>query len=158
AEQVKSWTKDTADKGDYVPGQDQIHIDEKLTSGAYLVEAKSGAQSARDVILVTDATLVLKTSGHQALAFFCDARNGSPIAGATLRFWQRYQDGSNWSWRHLNKQTNQDGISVVDFENPANSSDIFVSAELNDRQAFSTGYSYYYYAQQPEWRIYAFTD
>src|SRR5262249_55929209 len=120
-EQVKSWTKDTADKSDYVPGHDQIHIDEKLTSGSYLVEAKSGAQSVRDVILVTDASLVLKTSRRQALALLCDARNGSRIAGATLSFRQRYQDGTNRSSRHLNKQTNQDSISVVDFENPATS-------------------------------------
>lgn len=158
AQQLKSWTKDTADKGDYVPGQDQVHVDEKLATGAYLIEAKSGDKSAWDVILVSDATLVLKTSGHQALAFFCDARNGAPIANATLSFWQRYPEGSTWTWRHFNKQTNQDGMSVAELEHPANSTDLFVSAAVNERQAFSTGYSYYYYPQQPDWRIYAFTD
>src|SRR5262249_40912527 len=126
--------------------------------GAYLIEARGGEKSARDVILVTDATLVLKTSGHQALAFFCDARNGAPIPNATISFWQRYQAAGNWNWRHFNKQTNQDGISVVDFDNPSNSSDIFISAASNERQGFSTGNTYYYYPQQPDWRIYAFTD
>ena len=83
----KSWVKDTQDKGDHKPGQESLRLDEKLPAGAYLLEAQAGENSARDLILVTDTALVLKTSGRKALLYYANALSGSPISGAKLRIW-----------------------------------------------------------------------
>ena len=56
-----------------------LHIG-KLAPGAYLLEARAGGIAARDLVLVSGATLVLKTSGQEALVYFADALDGSPIA------------------------------------------------------------------------------
>src|SRR5215213_4707780 len=79
---VKSWTKtiDTAEA--HKPYNEQIRIDAKLPVGAYLLRAKSGLLSVRDVVLISDATLVLKSTATQALVFFTDALTGAPIANA----------------------------------------------------------------------------
>ena len=69
-EKIKAWTYDAKDKGDYKPGNEALRLDGKLKPGAYLLEAKGGGKAARDLILVTDATVVLKSSGKQALVYF----------------------------------------------------------------------------------------
>src|SRR5262249_17244223 len=39
-DKVKSWTKETGDKGDYSPGQETIRLDSQLSPGAYVIEAR----------------------------------------------------------------------------------------------------------------------
>src|SRR5581483_10894199 len=156
-ERVKSWSKETGDKGDYKPGQENIRLDGKLPVGAYVLEAKAAGQTARDLILVTDATVVLKTAGKQALVYFCNAVDGSPIAGARVKAWER---GNNYNdlWRELVKETNQEGIAVFDLREKDSYHQLFISAIINDRQSFSLGYSNDYQRPDERWRIYAFTD
>src|SRR5882672_1493809 len=74
-EKIKSWTRDTKDAGDYKPGSEVVPLDSKLKPGAYVLVATGGGKTSRDLVLVTDATLVLKASGKQALAFFCNGLN-----------------------------------------------------------------------------------
>jgi hypothetical protein len=156
-ELVTSWSKETKDKGDYKPGQEQMRLDKKLPAGAYVIEAKGGGELARDLILVTDASLVLKTSGKQALAYFCNALDGSPVANARLKLWERYHDGS-WHWRDAEAKTDKDGLAVFDLSKATSRDQLFVAAAIEDRQAFSFGYSHYYNPGHQPWRIYAFTD
>src|SRR5262249_48027031 len=106
---LQSWTKETDDKGDYRPGQQIIRFGSKLPVGAYLIEAKSGSTSSRDLLLVTDTALVLKASGKQALAYFCNALTGAPISKAKVKLWEHYNKGPNWAWRESVRETNQDG-------------------------------------------------
>ncbi len=96
AEPILSWSVETEDDGVHRPGQRAIELDEQLPLGAYLLlatdaDATAGPSatvsatapaSGRELILVTDASLVLKTAGTQALVYFCDTFDGSPIAGA----------------------------------------------------------------------------
>ncbi|HZS04069.1 MAG TPA: alpha-2-macroglobulin family protein [Blastocatellia bacterium] len=156
-ERVKSWSKETGDKGDYKPGQENIRLDGKLPVGAYVLEAKAAGQTARDLILVTDATVVLKTAGKQALVYFCNAVDGSPIAGARVKAWER-GNNDNDLWRELVKETNQEGIAVFDLREKDSYHQLFISAIINDRQSFSLGYSNDYQRPDERWRIYAFTD
>ncbi len=79
---VKEWTKNLNDKGDHRPISEQEHIVGKLPVGAYLLEAKSNSLSARDLVLVTDASVILKSSAKQALVYFSNALTGAPIANA----------------------------------------------------------------------------
>lgn len=157
-EKVKSWSKETGDRGDYKPGQELVRFEEKLPVGAYVLEAKGEGLSVRDLILVTDVSLVVKTSGKQVLVYFCEALNGSPIPEAPVKLWERSYDGQRWIWRENTQKTNQDGISVFDLTDTSNHVELFVSAAAGDRQAFSVGDGYKPARQEELWRIYAFTD
>ncbi len=184
---VLSWSVETEDDGVHRPGQRPIELDEQLPLGAYVllatnadattgsatsgpgaavstgqsataVQAASTPASSRELILVTDAALVLKTAGTQALVYFCDTFDGSPIANAGVSLWERsYQDG-RWVWRHLSARTGEDGIATFTLTRTSNNLDLFVAAALDDHQAFSAGSSYQYQRAQDTWRIYAFTD
>lgn len=159
-EKVKAWSKETGDKGDYTPGQEMMHIDGKLPVGAYIIEAiGDGGVRARDLILVTDATLVLKTSGKQALVYFCHAITGAPLPGANVKLLQKVYENQNWVWHELSGTTDSDGLAHFNLlANAQYYSEMFVSASSAGRQAFSAGNSSYYSPNDALWRIYAFTD
>ena len=90
----------------------------KLPLGAYLLEAKSGSLSARDLVLVTDASLVVKSSAKQALVYFSNALTGAPIANANVTLWESYYDNNKWHWRKLRQTTNSDGLAPFPLKNP----------------------------------------
>lgn len=155
---VQSWIKDTEDKGDYKPGQQRLRLDSKLPTGAYIIEAKSGVSKARELILVTDVSVVLKTSGKRALVYFCNALDGSPIANGTVVLWALTDGRTRPQWREQTKETDQNGLAVFDVSHDQSYRNLFVSAALGDRQAYSSGYSYRSSRDRQPWRIYAFTD
>ncbi|HEX6283881.1 MAG TPA: MG2 domain-containing protein, partial [Pyrinomonadaceae bacterium] len=128
-----------------------------LPPGAYLLEAKSGSLSARDIVLISDATLVIKSSVKQALAFFVDAVTGAPIPNANIALWESYYQNNKSYWRRLRQTTNADGLAHFTLRGSDRSNNIFATAAFNDRQAFATSYSYAN-VQHDGWRIYAFTD
>jgi uncharacterized protein YfaS (alpha-2-macroglobulin family) len=155
---VKSWTKDISDSEAHKPYSEQVRMEGKLPVGAYLLEAKSGSLSARDIVLVTDATLVIKSAKNQALAFFANALTGAPIANANITLFEAYYDGSNWRWHRLRQTTDADGLARFALrDTTTNPCTLLATASSNDRQAFSAGYAYGAGSQAP-WRIYAFTD
>ncbi len=159
-EKAKAWAHDTKDKGDYRPGNAALRVDGKLRPGAYVLEAQGGGQSARDLVLVTDAALVLKTSGKTALVFVTDALSGKPLANAKTRLWERWHVGNNkWEARSQDKATDKDGLAVFEVTRSVNNNvEIFAAAALGDKQAFSPGNTYSYRDPHESWRIYAFTD
>jgi uncharacterized protein YfaS (alpha-2-macroglobulin family) len=124
-----------------------------------VLEAKAGGKSARDLILVTDAALVLKTSGQQALVYFCNVLDGSPLAAGKVKLWERWYADGKWSTREQSKDTGADGIAVFDLATRQNYNlEVFASAITKDRQAFSPGNSYWQRGESESWKIYAFTD
>ena len=155
---IKSWSKETGDKGDYKPGQETIRVDGKLPVGAYVVEANSGGVNARDLLLVTDTTIVVKSAGKQALVYFCNALDGSPVANATVKIWEQSYENNQTVWYEATKITNEDGIARFDLKAPNSSSQLFVTAALNNRQAISNGYNNSYNRNEDRWKIYAYTD
>lgn len=159
-EKVKAWTKTVENKGDYKPVSENIILEEKLPVGAYVLEAKSGENVSKDIILVTNTAILVKTSGKQALIYFSNAIDGSPIAGATIKFWHRYYNNtlSSYVWKDLTLQSNQDGIAVFELSESNYNQELFVSANQSSQQAFSTGYNYRNSSNNLPWRIYAFTD
>ena len=159
-EKVKTWEHDTKDKGEHRPGNAQLRVDGKLRPGAYVLEAQGGGQSVRDLVLVTDAALVLKTSGKTALVFVTDALSGKPLANAKARLWERWHVGNNkWEARSQDKVTDKDGLAVFEVTRQVNNNvEIFAAATAGDKQAFSPGNTYSYRDPHESWRIYAFTD
>src|SRR5262249_36921857 len=100
----------------------------------------------------------IKASGKQALAYFCDALSGAPLAKAAVKLGERYYDGKNWVWRESVRETNQDGIALFDLTDAQYSGQLIAVAAGDNRQAFSPGYAQSNYRDDQPWRIYAFTD
>ncbi|HEY6170086.1 MAG TPA: alpha-2-macroglobulin family protein, partial [Verrucomicrobiae bacterium] len=160
-EKIKEWSHDTNDKKDYRPGSVSLRLDQKLKPGAYILGARGGGRKdARELVLVTDTALVLKTSGKQALVYFCNALNSAPQREGRVKLWERWRVSSGgWQTRESEKEVNADGIAVFDNPTLGNSShEIFAAAIVGDRQAFSTGQSYWGREAFDRWKIYAFTD
>jgi uncharacterized protein YfaS (alpha-2-macroglobulin family) len=161
---VKAWSKDFDVKGDHKPRNEEVRIAGKLPLGAYLLEAKSGSLSARDLVLVTDATLVLKSSATQALVYFSNAVTGAPIANANVTLWESYYENNKWHSRRIAQTTNSDGLAPFQLKNVSSSRNLYAAAAsnagtaLNNRQAFAAGYAGGNNAGGDAWRIYAFTD
>jgi uncharacterized protein YfaS (alpha-2-macroglobulin family) len=152
---VKSWSEDTEDRGDHKPGAHPVRVEEKLAVGAYLLVASGGGQTARELILVTDTSLVLKTRGTQALVYYCNALDGSPLVDAQVHLWQYSRQGE--VWREWEMRTNSDGIAVFDLDVNSAGWQAFAFASLDERQAFSVGNTRHLPSHQ-QWRLYAFTD
>ncbi|HEY5910396.1 MAG TPA: alpha-2-macroglobulin family protein, partial [Verrucomicrobiae bacterium] len=159
-EKLKSWSKETQDKGDYAPGSATMRLDAKLKPGAYVLEVRGGGNSARELILVTDATLVLKSSGRQALAWFCNALDGEPLGGARIKLQERWHENDQTHVHESEANADKDGLVRFDLVQNAKHPgvELFASAILKDRQAFCTGVSYGYNRPDETWKIYAFTD
>ena len=172
SEAIKTWSRDTGDKGDYKPGNDTVRYEGKLKPGAYVLEAHGAGKSARELILVSDTTLVLKSSSKQALVYFCNAIDSSPLGSSKVTLWERWWDNDDRQWhaRSQTKDADTNGIAVFDLEKISRNYNIelFASAIRDDRQAFcNSGASWNETPAfdprtgQPlneQWRIYAFTD
>ena len=107
-----SWSWETGDVGDHRPGQESLRLDDPLPPGAYLLVAHGGEEPSRDLVLVTDASVVVKASGKKALVYVCDALDGSPLSGADVRLWEHVYEGNNYVWRSSTAVTDADGIVV----------------------------------------------
>lgn len=158
-EKLKEWSHDTQDKKDYRSSSATLRYDGKLKPGAYVLEARGGGKSAREIVLVTDTALVLKTSGKQALAYVANALNSAPQREGKVKLWERWHDGNRWQARESEKEVNADGIAVFDLgERASRGLELFAAAKSGDRQTFSTGNSYWNRGEFERWKIYAFTD
>jgi uncharacterized protein YfaS (alpha-2-macroglobulin family)/tetratricopeptide (TPR) repeat protein len=156
---VKAWAKQTEDMGDHRPGNEMVRVDGSLPPGAYVLEAKAGTANSRDLVLVTDVSLVLKTSNTQALAYVCNALTGAPVAGARVALWEFYYDGGSHRARRLEGTTTSEGLAPFRLaERREYSKQFFASAALGERQAFSGGDGNGHGGAGRGWRIYAYTD
>ena len=158
AQRIRNWTKAIEDKGDHKPGQEQVRLEGKLAAGAYVLEAMGGGLTVRDLLLVTDASVVMKTSPSQALLYVCDVNTGAPIPEADTRLWYRGYEGSQYIWREQRKSANAEGIAIYDLTNSTTSDEVFAAVSLGDRQAFSRSHKNSSHSNEGSWRIYAITD
>ena len=164
---LRTWSHKTEDRGDYKPGNETVRMD-KLKPGAYILEAKAVGGHARELVLVTDATLVLKVAGcKQALVYVCDALTGAPLAGADVKLLQHCYDPPpnhrDWYWRESTGRTDDSGIAIFALGNSPIDVQLFVAANAKGRQAFTVSDTYWRGAAHPSeqglsWKIYAFTD
>jgi hypothetical protein len=155
---VRSWVRQTNDPGGHVPGQEMVRLDSRLASGAYVVEAVAGSKRARDLVLVTDTSLVIKTAPGAALVYYGNADDGAPVAGARVRVWRRSYVSGNYLWRDIHGITDKDGIAKFEMPKAEYNDQLYAVAALLDRQAFCGGYATSVQTVAAGWRVYAFTD
>lgn len=157
-ERVRSWSHATGDEGEHVPGAESLVLEGELAPGAYLLEATARGASARAFVLVSDASLVLKSTHDTAVVWFSDATDGEPIAKADVTLWERYHADSRWRWRERRATTDADGLARFDVGTRDGSHvELFVAARSGARQAFTTSGTPYRHGRAG-WRIYATTD
>ncbi len=161
AEKIASWTHDTKDRGDtgeHRPSGAELRVERKLSPGAYVLEARSGGSSAREIVLVSSTSLFLKSAGEEALVWMTDARTSEPVAGADVSVWERSYDGNRWNWRVHRLTTGDDGTVLAKLTPRDNDAELFVAATKGDRSAFAIGGTNRYRPADLPWKMYAFTD
>jgi uncharacterized protein YfaS (alpha-2-macroglobulin family) len=154
---VRSWSWETNDRGDHVPGQEVFTLEDKPETGAYVIVARASGQTSRDLLLVTGVAVVLKSSANRALAYVCDAVSGAPRANATVTLWVRAYD-NQWRWTPRGGRTDEDGLVVFDLSKTDRNRELFLVAADGAHQTFASGNSWSRGGADEGWRIYAFTD
>ncbi|MCP3916218.1 MAG: alpha-2-macroglobulin [bacterium] len=156
-EPLRRWSHTKDDLGDHQTQRARLELDDVPGIGAYVLTAEAGGKGAREIILISDASLVAKTSADQMLVWATGAERGAPIAGARGRVWTRSMDSSgNWSWSSSEFTTGDDGTARV-ATGIARRGEHFACIEKDGHQAYVTVNS-----RMPNkaegWRIYATTD
>ena len=154
---IRRWTFSTNDRGDHVPGTERIRIAPKVERGAYMVAASAAGKTSRQLLLVTDANVLVHGAEGRSDVFVSDAVSGQPIAGARVRVWQQTTNGTP-KYISRDGRTGTNGLATVAFD-VATGGDVLVVASASDNtQAFLSTWGGYRGQRQDEWKIYAFTD
>jgi len=155
---LRSWSMELDLEGDRAQRSERIRLEEPLELGAYLVVAKSGKVSARALLLVSNAALVVKASGEKLAAFFCDAHSGEPLEGGAVVFWTWRGSGEQRAAAPLAATTGADGLAVARRAHPEEGGTTLVVARSGARQAVAQIVAPGRHPQREDWRVYAFTD
>jgi uncharacterized protein YfaS (alpha-2-macroglobulin family) len=153
---VRRWTYDTNDRGEHVPGRTDLRLDPKLGPGAYLLTAGGGKETTRQLVLVTDAHILLHSGNEFIDVFVSDVLTGEPIPNARVHVSQQVRDEKSIE---VDGQTNASGLARIR-RSSAEGGSILVTAAAGARQAFHQTWRNWYSGRQQDrsWRIYAFTD
>ncbi len=155
---LRTWKKETEDKGDHEPGSARMRIDPKLPPGAYLLQANGGGNKERALVLVTDVTVVVRNEASKDVVFACNALTGAPLANARVKLWERYVENSHNISHSFDATTNADGLAEVGLDRNKYM-DLFIAvAQGNGRQAFVETGKAQTYDSRGQWKIYAYTD
>ncbi len=152
------WDYATGDEGEHQPGDATLYLKEKPPLGAYVLAASGSGVGSRALVLVSDASLVVKNAGGRLLAWFTGLEDGKPIAEARLWLWERYYEKNEWRDRQIEGVTQADGTALFDVRGRQRSSKYYLGASLGARQAFSSGSGSWWRSDPDRWKIYAFTD
>ncbi len=158
-ESIHEWTFDTEENGKHVPGNRQLRLDRQLRSGAYIMVAKAGNLARRELVLVTDASLVIKSNNKQVLLYYCDANTGAPIPDAALKLFARYRENRKWITHSYDAKTDKEGLAKLEVTNPhRRSPELFAAAIKGEQQAYTLGRTYYHNRYNDGWKGYVYTD
>ncbi|HVK58943.1 MAG TPA: alpha-2-macroglobulin family protein, partial [Candidatus Kapabacteria bacterium] len=157
AEKVKSWKWQPKNSRPHTPGNETIRLEEKLPTGAYILVASAGGVQSRELILVSDLSIVMQAAGGQALIFVSDSASGAPATNATVRLWEGWSDNDGRRWTSHEKTTDENGVILFEISRDRTYRELFVTARTSDRQALSIGGSAFQDPTDP-WRIYISTD
>lgn len=150
---VRRWTHETHTPAHY-RGQHLLRIEPRLPMGAYVLVARANGQMARELVLVTDAHILLHDAAGQSKIFVSDVETGEPIANARVQL-VHYSPTLK---RGPSLQTGANGLAEAAFREP-NGSMALVTAAAGARQAYHTIYIQPRHREErPQWRVYAFTD
>jgi hypothetical protein len=154
---LRSWSRDTGDTGEHLPGSESVWLDGPLPAGAYVLDAKGDGAESRALVLVSDLAVVVKASGSRHLAFVTDALSGAPVPGARVTLW-RWRDPGRQAWESASAVADRDGLAEFTRERIPASGSWLVLASDGDRQAFATGWGNQAPSGDGEPRVLVFAD
>jgi len=156
---VQEWTLDTGDTGEHQAADRAIVVSPKLPAGAYLLEAKTGSTTAREVLLVTDLTVVVQSVGARTVAWVVDAITGRPQPGAQVREWVHFQPGNGTAGRWESRDRVADAEGIAEWVSETGQwGEQWISARAGARQAFVGGWTSGDARNPDQWKVHAFTD
>lgn len=150
---IRNWTYETKDSGDHRPGVHVLRLEPKLPPGAYILTADAAGKKARQLILVTDAHILVHAGRERMDIYVSDVLTGAPIANARVHIWQR----TGRTAVERDAQTNGSGLATVPMGD--RNGVTLITAGAGARQAYHQTYGYYSSRHAAaQWRVYAFTD
>ncbi|MHB0970367.1 MAG: alpha-2-macroglobulin family protein [Thermoanaerobaculia bacterium] len=155
---IRAWKHETTSNADHRPGSKRLSFEEPLPVGAYLIEATSGGEKAREIILVSDATVILKTAGDETIVYIANAIDGSPLTGSVNLRATWYDDGQRF--RDFSASTDRNGIARISTASVSpHGLQLLATARSGERQAWAQSYAYGYgRGDARDMRAYVFTD
>jgi uncharacterized protein YfaS (alpha-2-macroglobulin family) len=155
---LRNWQRVTEDHGDHEPGSARVRIDPKLSPGAYLLQANSGGVLGRALILITDATVVVRSEASKTVVYACSALTGAPLANARLRLWEHHNVSASEVAKSFDATTNADGLAEIGLD-ASQYMNLFVAvAQGTERQAFVELWKGTQNRPRGQWHLYAYTD
>ncbi|MCW5557654.1 MAG: alpha-2-macroglobulin, partial [Verrucomicrobiae bacterium] len=153
---LRTWTETLTPPGPYEQADRTVRLSEKLPPGAYLLEARTGEEMARELVMVTDAVLVLQQSGERTAAWLVDALNGRPIPEAPVKLGLYYTTGAEHrrEWKEQSKFTDANGLAMFDLAG----GELIGVAGPGTRPAVARLYAGGFGSVVEGWKIFAFTD
>lgn len=153
---LRSWTERFEPPRPHEEVNKTVRLPDRLEPGAYLLEARTGDILVRELLLVTDAVLVLQSSGGRTLAWLVDAITGRPLpeAPVTLAWRELTPDQRTSRWRQISRTTDGQGLAVFEVR----AGEIVGVAGPPERQAIATVYAPEMVEPGDGWKIFAFTD
>ena len=154
---LRSWDLATEDAGLHEWGEREVLVEEPLEPGAYVLQARAGEARSRELILITDAALVIKAQEGRFVTWLADVFTGEPLAGAKVRSWIR--QGSGPTWRVETGTSDESGLTR--FAPPRLDKQrlrYFVAARSGDRQAFALAWEPWSKRVQEQWKLYLAAD
>ncbi|MGZ8900932.1 MAG: alpha-2-macroglobulin family protein, partial [Limisphaerales bacterium] len=155
---IKTWKWQPKNQRPHAPGNDKIRLEENLPLGAYILVGNAGNVTSRELLLVTDLSIVTQSTATQLLVFVADATSGAPAKNASVRLWEHRNDNVGVPWISHDKTTDDKGVILFELDTKRQYRDFLVTAKSGERQAFSIGNSGYNQPPDGQWRIYASTD
>jgi len=152
---IRSWTHET-NTAEYHPGYERLRVNPKLPEGAYVITARAGGKSGRELILVSDTHITVYTGRNRLQAFVSHVETGEPIANARVRAWVTHY-GQNQPTSKVDGQTDANGLVTIAVPHDGA---MLIAATAGARQAYHHTYANHYGrgTREDQWRIYAFTD
>ncbi|ANM32447.1 hypothetical protein ABI59_23105 [Acidobacteria bacterium Mor1] len=158
AKPLRAWKFDTEDNGEHLPGQKALTLDDKLASGAYVLQARGAGQQSRALVLVSRASVVVKAAAGEALAWVVDAVDGTPRDAAAVLWIRDSSARKGERWSRIDGKSGDDGLVRFPIPDSRRYAQLWVAIEDGDHQAFAQSYSQGHHDADGNWKLYAFTD
>lgn len=145
----------------HTPVEHTHRVTAEIPTGAYLVEISASHLRARELLLVSDCVLVLKSSPTQVVLYFADSVTGAPIANAPVSVsLGTSTDASAFHWETLRGVTGGDGLAAFNLDGERRFRQVLATAGTESRQAIAAGSigALPSPAERARWRVRAFAD
>ena len=148
------WNTTLPRTADYKQRKEELPAPTTLKPGFYFIVASHNAafsanenQVSVAAIWVSDLALITRSQqyGNSNLGFVLNATSGSPVAGATVRLWQRNNQGRFIA----GKSTRTDNDGRFQLRGNPNNQGYLLLAESNGQAVSSTGENYFHRYQDP---------